>query len=126
MLLPIEIKKKRGTVMSSLQEKTNISVQELNEMRPEELEILAEFFRSFGDMTRLRIMNVLARGEICVGDLTAALDMTQSAVSHQLKVLKTSRMVKSRRDGKQILYSLDDEHVHNILLAGIEHIRENG
>ena len=112
--------------MSSLQEKTNISVQELNEMRPEELEILAEFFRSFGDMTRLRIMNVLARGEICVGDLTAALDMTQSAVSHQLKVLKTSRMVKSRRDGKQILYSLDDEHVHNILLAGIEHIRENG
>ena len=126
MLLPIEIKKKRGTVMSSLQEKTNISVQELNEMRPEELEILAEFFRSFGDMTRLRIMNVLARGEICVGDLTAVLDMTQSAVSHQLKVLKTSRMVKSRRDGKQILYSLDDEHVHNILLAGIEHIRENG
>ena len=112
--------------MSSLQEKTNRSVQELNEMQPEELEILAEFFRSFGDMTRLRIMNVLARGEICVGDLTAALDMTQSAVSHQLKVLKTSRMVKSRRDGKQILYSLDDEHVHNILLAGIEHIRENG
>ena len=102
------------------------TVQELNEMRPEELEILAEFFRSFGDMTRLRIMNVLARGEICVGDLTAALDMTQSAVSHQLKVLKTSRTLKSLRDGKQILYSLDDEHVHNILLAGIEHIRENG
>ena len=80
MLLPIEIKKKRGTVMSSLQEKTNISVQELNEMRPEELEILAEFFRSFGDMTRLRILNVLDRGEICVGDLTAAVVMTQSAV----------------------------------------------
>lgn len=111
--------------MPNLQEKTKTSVQELNEMRPEELEILAEFFRSFGDMTRIRIMNVLARGEICVGDLTASLDMTQSAVSHQLKVLKTSRMVKSRRDGKQILYSLDDDHVHNILLAGIEHIREN-
>ena len=111
--------------MSDLKDRIRKSVQELNEMRPEEMDILAEFFRSFGDATRIRILNVLASGEICVGDMAVSLDMTQSAVSHQLKVLKTSRLVKSRRDGKQILYSLDDEHVHNILSAGIEHIRED-
>ena len=108
-----------------MKEEIRKSVRELDDMRLDELETLAELYRSFGDMSRLRIMNVLARGEICVGDLATTLDMTQSAVSHQLKVLKASRLVKSRRDGKQILYSLDDDHVHSILLAGIEHIREN-
>lgn len=97
---------------------------QLQAMHTEELETLAEFFRSFADPTRIRILNVLAGGEICVGDLANALEMTQSAVSHQLKVLRASRLIKSRRDGKQILYSLDDDHVHEILRSGIEHIRE--
>lgn len=93
-------------------------------VRENEPEMLAAFFSTFGDATRIRILNVLMKGEICVGDLANELDMTQSAISHQLKVLKASRLVKSRRDGKQIYYSLDDEHVQAILMSGIEHIRE--
>ncbi len=99
-------------------------LEALGKMRQEELEVLSELFRSFGDPSRIRIMNVLARGEICVGDLADALEMSQSAISHQLRVLKSSRLVKSRRLGKQILYSLDDDHVYQILISGIEHIRE--
>ena len=105
-------------------DKDRNSAEQLRAMQAEELEVLAEFFRSFADPTRIRILNVLAGGEICVGDLANALEMTQSAVSHQLKVLRASRLIKSRRDGKQILYSLDDDHVHKILRSGIEHIRE--
>ena len=71
-------------------------------------------------------MSVLAEGEICVSDLTEILGMTQSAVSHQLRNLKLNRLVKARRDGKQIMYSLDDAHVLSILSVGAEHIRENG
>ena len=110
--------------MQNFEEKKKDSFHELNEMSSEEMDLLTEVFRSFGDPTRIRIMNVLAQREICVNDLALELDMTQSAVSHQLKVLKSSRLVKNRREGKQILYSLDDEHVYYILLAGIEHIRE--
>ena len=110
--------------MPGYDDKDRNSAEQLRAMRTEELEVLAEFFRSFADPTRIRILNVLAGGEICVGDLANALEMTQSAVSHQLKVLRASRLIKSRRDGKQILYSLDDDHVHEILRSGIEHIRE--
>ena len=110
--------------MPGYDDKDRSSAEQLRAMRTEELEVLAEFFRSFADPTRIRILNVLAGGEICVGDLANALEMTQSAVSHQLKVLRASRLIKSRRDGKQILYSLDDDHVHEILRSGIEHIRE--
>ena len=110
--------------MPGYDDKDRNSAEQLRAMRTEELEVLAEFFRSFADSTRIRILNVLAGGEICVGDLANALEMTQSAVSHQLKVLRASRLIKSRRDGKQILYSLDDDHVHKILRSGIEHIRE--
>jgi len=105
-------------------EKNDRQAQELEKLQPEKLEVLAELFRSFSDPTRLRILNVLARGEICVGDLAVELDMTQSAVSHQLKVLRASRLIRSRRDGKQILCSLDDDHVHEILRYGIEHVME--
>lgn len=93
-------------------------------VRENEPEMLAGFFSTFGDATRIRILNALMKGEICVGDLANELDMTQSAISHQLKVLKASRLVKSRREGKQVYYSLDDEHVQAILLSGIEHVRE--
>ncbi|MCR5595742.1 MAG: metalloregulator ArsR/SmtB family transcription factor [Lachnospiraceae bacterium] len=87
-------------------------------------EELAELFKVFGDSTRLRIMHLLFDKEMCVQDIAEGLDMTQSAISHQLKILKNSHLVKSRRDGKQIMYSLDDDHVRTIISVGLEHIEE--
>lgn len=89
-----------------------------------ELYDLAELFKVFGDSTRIRILFVLFEDEVCVGDLAETLGMNQSAISHQLKILKQSRLVKSRREGKTIIYSLADEHVRSIIEAGIEHIEE--
>lgn len=85
---------------------------------------LAELFKVFGDTTRIRILFVLFEEELCVCDLAAALNMTQSAISHQLGILKRSRLVKSRRDGKSVFYSLADEHVRSIIAQGMEHIEE--
>ncbi len=90
----------------------------------EELYDLAELFKFFGDSTRIRILYELIDAEICVADLAAALEMTQSAVSHQLRILKQSRLIKSRRDGKQIFYSLDDDHVKKMIELGMEHLSE--
>ncbi len=84
---------------------------------------LADLFKVFGDTTRIRILYALEQ-EMCVCDIAAVLGMTQSAISHQLKTLKQSKLVKARREGKQILYSLDDEHVRDIINCGIEHITE--
>lgn len=89
-----------------------------------ELYDLAEFFKVFGDSTRIKILFVLFETEMSVGDIATALDMTQSAISHQLKILKTSKLVKSRREGKSIFYSLADEHVKTIFAQGLEHIEE--
>ena len=86
---------------------------------------LAEFFRVFGDSTRIRILFVLFEAEVCVCDLAKALNMTQSAISHQLRILKQNKLVKSRRDGKSIFYSLADEHVRTIIDQGREHIEED-
>ncbi|WP_051227064.1 ArsR/SmtB family transcription factor [Butyrivibrio sp. MC2013] len=91
----------------------------------EKLEDLAELFKTYGDMTRLRILFALSGGEICVTDLAESLEMTQSAVSHQLKVLKNQRLVSSKRSGKTIYYSLADEHVRTIILQGWDHINED-
>ena len=98
----------------------------VNEKMPEETDLydLAELFKIFGDSTRIRILYVLFEAEVCVCDLAEALNMTQSAVSHQLKVLKLAKLIKSRRDGKSIYYSLADEHVRTIIAMGIEHIEE--
>lgn len=85
---------------------------------------LAEIFKVFGDSTRVRIMCALMPGEMCVCDISELLGMTQSAISHQLRLLKTHRLVKSRRDGKSIFYSLDDEHVSSILFQGLRHLEE--
>ena len=94
-------------------------------MPPEEkLFDLAELFRVFGDTTRLRILFVLFEAEVCVCDLAAALNMTQSAISHQLNQLKRSKLVKSRREGKSVFYSLADDHVRTIVSQGMEHIDE--
>ncbi|MCQ2518744.1 MAG: metalloregulator ArsR/SmtB family transcription factor [Lachnospiraceae bacterium] len=85
---------------------------------------LSKFFKVMGDPTRMRIMWVLHREEMCVCDLACTLGMTKSAISHQLAVLRDSDLVKNRRDGKTIYYSLSDEHVHLLYEAGLEHINE--
>ena len=85
---------------------------------------LSELYKMFADRTRIRILYVLLRHECCVSEISRELDMTQSAISHQLSTLKASKLVKSRRDGKTIYYSLDDEHVEMILSMGVEHIME--
>lgn len=98
----------------------------VNEKMPaeEELYDLAELFKVFGDSTRIRILFVLFEAEVCVCDLAQALNMTQSAISHQLKILKQSKLVNSRREGKSVFYSLADGHVRTIIAQGREHIEE--
>ena len=93
---------------------------------PDENEMadLAELFKVFGDSTRIRILFTLFDDEQSVTDRAEALNMTASAVSHQLRILKTNKLIDSRRDGKQIFYFLADEHVHSILDVGREHIEE--
>ena len=90
----------------------------------EELYDLAEFFKVFGDTTRIRILYVLFEAEMCVCDIAEMLSMTPSAISHQLRLLKQFKLVKSRRDGKTIYYSLADDHVRSIIDQGREHIEE--
>ncbi|MBS6646417.1 MAG: helix-turn-helix transcriptional regulator [Clostridiaceae bacterium] len=85
---------------------------------------LAEFFKIFGDSTRIKILYVLSQSEMCVCDIATLLQMGQSAISHQLRVLKQMRLVKFRRDGKTVFYSLADGHIQTILAQGMEHINE--
>lgn len=101
-------------------------VKQVNEQMPEEEKLfdLAEFFKIFGDTTRIRILYVLMCSEMCVCDLAQLLDMTQSAISHQLRILKQMELVKNRREGKSVFYSLADGHIKTILSQGLEHIEE--
>lgn len=85
---------------------------------------LSDFFKIFGDTTRVKIMCALYKSEMCVGDISVLLDMTVSAVSHQLKILREASLVKTKRQGKIVFYSLADEHVQRIIECGIEHIIE--
>ena len=98
----------------------------VNETMPDENELydLAELFKVFGDSTRIRILYVLFEAEVCVCDLAQALNMTQSAISHQLRILKQNKLVKNRREGKSIFYSLADDHVRSIIAQGREHIED--
>ncbi len=89
----------------------------------QELQKLSQLFKVFGDYTRIRIIHALFECEMCVCDLAYLLGVTQSAVSHQLRVLKQSNIVKYRREGKVVYYSLDDEHVQQIFSVGLSHIR---
>lgn len=101
-------------------------VREVSEKLPDE-EILydvAELFKVFGDSTRVRIICALFESEMCVCDIAAVLNMTQSAISHQLRVLKQARLVKYRRSGKTVYYSLADKHIQNIFDQAFEHIME--
>ena len=92
--------------------------------KEETLYDLAELFKVFGDSTRIKILCALFESEMCVCDLSALLSISQSAISHQLRVLKSARLVKFRRDGKVIYYSLDDEHIKHIFDEGLKHITE--
>lgn len=90
----------------------------------EEIYDLADFYKLFSDSTRLKILIALGEEELCVGDLAKVLDMGQSAISHQLRVLKQGRLVKNRREGKVIYYQLDDDHIKEIISSGLDHIKE--
>ena len=101
-------------------------IAQVTESMPDEMMLydLAELFKVFGDSTRIKILYVLFESEMCVQDISNVIGMTQSAVSHQLRVLKNSKLVKYRRDGKTIYYSLADGHVRSIMDQGLEHIEE--
>ena len=92
--------------------------------KEERLLDLAELFKVFGDSTRVRIISALLHSEMCVCDIGALLGMSKSAISHQLRILRQSRLVKNRRDGKIVFYSLDDKHIEGIFEQGLAHVSE--
>lgn len=104
----------------------NEVVDKVKEKMPKEESLydLAELFKVFGDSTRIRILWALDEAEMCVCDIAALLNMTQSAISHQLRVLKQANLVKNRKEGKVVYYSLDDDHVKGIFDQGLIHINE--
>ena len=101
-------------------------IRQVEGVMPQEQELveLSEFFKVFGDSTRIKILYVLSQSEMCVCDIATLLQMGQSAISHQLRILKQMRLVKFRRDGKTVFYSLSDNHIQTILAQGMEHINE--
>ncbi|HBB29706.1 MAG TPA: transcriptional regulator [Clostridiales bacterium] len=103
------------------------TVNQVRDKMPQEetLYDLAELFKVFGDSTRIKILWALDEAEMCVCDISVLLNMTQSAISHQLRVLKKAKLVKNRKEGKVVFYSLDDEHVKQIFDQGLTHINEN-
>lgn len=104
-------------------EETDKEIQQ--QMPPDEiLYDLADLFKVFSDMTRIRILYALSCQELCVYDIAAVVGMSQSAISHQLRVLKQAKLVKYRREGKTVFYSLADNHIHTILNQGLEHVQE--
>lgn len=102
------------------------AVRMVQKKMPEEerLKELADFYKVFADPTRIKILCVLLESEMCVCDLAEVLEMTQSAISHQLRVLKQMKLVKNRREGKTVYYSLADSHIQTIISQGMEHITE--
>ena len=115
--------------MESNQEQNKLNSEMLenlvNNQPPEEvLYEVAEVFKVFGDSTRIRILYALFGNELCVGDIAEVLNMSQSSVSHQLRILKDAKLVKFRREGKSIFYALDDDHVYHIMEMGMEHVEE--
>ena len=101
-------------------------VDRVEKVMPDEQQLLdlSEFFKIFGDSTRIKILYVLSQSEMCVCDIATLLQMGQSAISHQLRVLKQMRLVSFRREGKTVFYSLADSHIQTILDQGMEHINE--
>lgn len=101
-------------------------IKNVREKQPadEYLYDLAEFFKVFGDSTRIKILYALFESDLCVGDIAQLLHLSQSAASHQLKILKDAKLVKFRCEGKKVFYALDDDHVRNIISMGMEHVEE--
>lgn len=118
-----EIPASTEKALSEMQEDILKSIQE-QQPDDEILYDLAELFKVFGDSTRIKILYAIFENELCVNDIAKLLNLSQSSVSHQLRILKTSKLVKFRRDGKSIFYSLDDEHVRAIISMGMEHVEE--
>lgn len=102
-------------------------VQKVKENMPafDEIMNLSDFFKVMGDSTRLQLLLSLQQSEMCVSDLANVLDMTKSAVSHQLKALRLSKLIKSKKEGKTVYYSLDDEHIETILGMAFDHTKEH-
>ncbi len=115
-----------------MQEKTSESshqddlVKQILQNQPpdEYLYDLADLFKVFGDTTRIRILYALFDNELCVNDIAEILNLNQSAVSHQLRILKDAKLVRYRRDGKNVFYALDDDHVRTVLSMGMDHVEE--
>ncbi len=107
-------------------EKKQLDLNQIKESQPEDeyLYALAELFKVFGDSTRIKILYALFANELCVGDIAEVLGMNQSAVSHQLRILKDAKLVRFRREGKSIFYALDDDHVRTIISMGMDHVEE--
>jgi ArsR family transcriptional regulator len=103
--------------------KENVIKVKGNSLSSEEILGLAEIFKALGDPTRIRILHALSQEELCVCDLVEVLEMNQSAISHQLRVLRNLRLVKHRKEGKMVFYSLDDDHIINLFAQGLAHIR---
>ena len=103
-----------------------LRIEEAQKKMPDtsSIEQLADFYKVMGDTTRLKLLMALETGEFCACDLANVSQMTRSAVSHQLKTLKSNKLVKSRKEGKTVYYSLDDEHIHSVLKVALEHILE--
>lgn len=113
---------KEDTVNTIVKEEEKKSREGLPVMENNFIHDVADFFKVFGDPTRIKLLYLLIDKEMCVNDIADALGMTQSAVSHQLRVLRQSDLVKYRKDGKTVFYSLDDEHIRTVLEQGISHI----
>ena len=122
---PVDIQDTHGDLCDTLCVHEGAVAQARSKM-PDEglLGELGDFFKTFGDPTRIRIVSALISGELCVCDIAAALDMSVSAVSHQLRVLRQAKIVRTRRDGKQIYYSIEDAHVGILFTVALEHLRE--
>jgi ArsR family transcriptional regulator len=92
----------------------------------DEVDDLAETFRMLGDSTRVRMLDALSHGELCVCDLAALVGMSESAVSHQLRLLRNLRLVRNRREGRMVFYALDDRHIISLFRQGLRHVQETG
>ncbi len=104
--------------------KEKVDAVKKNMVNSEKLLDLSDLFKVLGDHTRVRILDALSQSELCVCDLSEILGMTQSAISHQLRVLRSSKVVKFRKEGKNVIYNLDDEHIFSLLNIGMTHVEE--
>ncbi|AMK11388.1 MAG: ArsR/SmtB family transcription factor [Pseudodesulfovibrio sp.] len=102
----------------------NVASAKQSMLSEREFLFLAELFKALGDYTRVRILFALSVGELCVCALAEVLDMSQSAISHQLRLLRAAKLVRYRKEGKNVFYSLDDDHVRNLVSQGLDHIKE--